>query len=281
MRAAVALVVVGMLAVIRPARADEPAAAAEETKACEPACRLGEACVNGTCMVPAQSARPAPPPANTPGYPPPGYPPPGYPYPPPAYGYPPPGYAPPGYAPPAPPRPPRRGFLALPYAGIHSFSGEGTSGLDPGLRLGAILGGNVSEAFSANGELTFDIVNPDEPAGGNVSEVMGHITFSPLFHAYTASAEIVLGPKLGAWALTGHVSSPYLTADFDQRGWTIGANAGVFFPLSGGSTSMGMLLSYANLQLTHSCVTISGYGEMCVEPAHGVDVFGLTVAALF
>ena len=170
----------------------------------------------------------------------------------------------------------------MPYAGLHSFSGEGTAGVDPGLRLGAILGGRVSEVFSANGEVTIDLMNPDEPAGGDISEWLAHVTFSPLFHVSTTSAEIVIGPKLGAWTLSGHVSSAYLTADVEQRGWTIGANAGVFFPLSGGSTSLGMLLSYANLQLTHSCLSISGYGEQCLDDESGdVDIFGLTFAALF
>jgi hypothetical protein len=42
-----------------------------------------------------------------------------------------------------------------------------------------------------------------------------------------------------------------------------------------------MLLSYANLQVTHSCVTSSIYGQECSDADGSADVFGLTFAALF
>jgi len=123
-------------------------------------------------------------------------------------------------------------------------------------------------------------MNPDEPQGASVSEAMVHMTFSPLFHVRTPNAEIAIGPKLGAWALSGHARRYGGSVDVEQEGWTIGGNAGVFFPVGGGTASLGMLLSYANLQLTHSCVT-NVYGEDCSEPDGSADVFGLTFAALF
>jgi hypothetical protein len=275
--------VVSMAAVVSPAPVE-----AEEEKVCEPACEAGATCVNGTCMVPAQQAKPAPAPSQAPAAPPPQAYAPGYP-PPQAYapGYPPPGYQyPPPYAypprpMPAPARPPRVGFLALPYAGIHSFSGSGTNGLDPGLRLGAILGGAVSEIFSVNGEATIDVMNPSS-AGADASEDMATLAFSPLFHARSGSAEIVIGPKLGLWALSGHASNGITTVDVDEQGWTIGGNAGVFFPVGTGTASLGMLLSFANLQVSHFCATVTGYGEMCSSDVSGdVNVLGMTFAALF
>ena len=278
MRTLAALVLAGGLAAVV-----RPAFAGDEDGPCEPACGAGETCFKGTCMVPAPAPvrQPQPAPAYPPqAYP---YPPQAHPYPPQPYAYPPPapyGYPPSGYYPPPPPAA-RRGFLALPYVGINSFSGEGTTGLDPGLRLGAILGGRVSDIFSANGELTIDIMNPDVPEGTSVSEAMVHMTFSPLFHARTTNAEIVLGPKLGLWALSGHASTYGASVDFEQQGWTIGGNAGVFFPVGGGTTSLGMLLSYANLQLTRSCATTGVYGQQCSEADGSADVFGLTFAALF
>jgi hypothetical protein len=153
---ALAMVVVAVIAgtaVMAP-----PAGAEEATAAiCEPACQPGAVCVKGTCMVPAPPAQPRPTPVLPPGYAPyDGRQP--YPYP---YPAPPQAYPPPGYGASAPLRPAPTGFLALPYVGINSFSGEGTSGIDPGLRLGALLGGRVSEIFSANGEITFDVMNPD------------------------------------------------------------------------------------------------------------------------
>src|SRR5262245_50240754 len=150
MRAPVGLAVACLAAVALPA-----AAQAEEGIICEPACGPDATCVNGHCMVtdreePARRPAQAPPPRPPQGG---NYFPPPYPSPPPPYGYP----------PAVAPRPERSGFLALPYIGINSFFGPGTDGLDPGLRLGAILGGSVSPFFSANGEITIDIMNPNAP----------------------------------------------------------------------------------------------------------------------
>jgi hypothetical protein len=276
MRLLVGLAVGWLVAVASPAAAE-----AEEDEICEPACGAGATCVNGLCMVPAQAAppavtpAPAPPPAPAAGYPPPAYsyPPPAYRYPPPPYGYPPAATA-------AAARPERSGFLALPYIGINSFSGTGTAGLDPGLRLGALLGGSVSGIFSANGEITVDIMNPNAP-GVDVSEAMVHLTFSPLFHARTPSAEFVIGPKLGIWGLSGHGTDGVITEDITESGWTFGANVGAFFPVGGGSISLGMLLSYANLQVSEVCRTVNGYPEMCFSNVTGDgNVLGLTFALL-
>ena len=81
------------------------------------------------------------------------------------------------------------------YAGVHSVSGEGTRGTDPGLRLGAILGGRATEVVSANGEITIDILNFANTAGSSSSGGMVQMTLSPLFHAATASSDIVIGPS--------------------------------------------------------------------------------------
>jgi hypothetical protein len=257
-----------------------PAAAeAEEEDVCQPACGPGATCVNGQCMVPVQSAPPpGVTPAQAPAPPPPaGYPPPAYYYPPPTYRSPPP----PGYPGAAAAPAERSGFLVLPYIGINSFFGNGTDNLDPGLRLGTILGGSVSGVFSANGEITVDVMNPSSP-GVDASEAMVHLTFSPLFHVRTPGAEIVIGPKLGIWALSGHATDGITTADVSEEGWTIGGNVGAFFPVGSGATSLGMFLSYANLQVTRVCASISGYPEMCSSDVSGDgNVLGLTFAALF
>src|SRR5215831_4852908 len=210
-----------MAAFALPARAES-----EAENHCHPACQTGATCVNGTCMVPAPATGPAPvappaattaPAATTPApaamTPAPAPPPPTpAPAPPPAYapGSPQPGspYAAPVYAypsrpPPAPP--PHSGLLALPYIGVNSFSGSGTSSLDPGLRFGSFLGGFVTPTFSVDGEATMDIMNPNTP-GIESSEWMAHFTFSPLFHARGPSAEFVIGPKLGLWTLSAHAS---------------------------------------------------------------------------
>ena len=171
--------------------------------------------------------------------------------------------------------------MALPYIGMNSFSGDGTSRLDPGLRLGAFLGGYATEVFSVNGEVTLDVMNPNTP-GVDSSEWMADFTFSPLFHARSNSAEFVIGPKLGIWTLSAHGSDGIETVDVDERGWTFGANAGAFFPVGSGATSLGMLVSWANLQPSHVCATVSGYGEQCTSNISGdVNVFAFTFAVLF
>jgi hypothetical protein len=176
------------------------------------------------------------------------------------------------------PRAPRSsGFQPVLYAGAHALRGDAIGATDPGLRLGAILGGRASEVVSANGEITVDILNFDGGASGS----MVQMTFSPLFHATTASADVVVGPKLGAWALSSQASAGGVSANVDQQGWTFGANAGVFLPVGQGSTALGMLLSIANLQVTRACQSVSGSADQCSGDVDGdFNVFSLTLAAM-
>ncbi len=257
------------MALAAPAGAAD-APGADEEKVCAPACHPGEICFQGVCMVPAPPAGQAasPPPPN-------GYPPPPYGYPPPPYGYPP---APHGYAPP-PPRSPRTGLLAILYTGVVAISDN--SSTDTGLRLGAILGGRVNETFSINGEVSGDVVDVDAPAGVSASEYMGTVAFSPLFHLTTPSVDLVAGPKLGLWYLTAHLSDSYQSVDITERGWTLGLNLGVFFPVND-TTSLGMLFSLATAEPTKACVSGSSYPERCITDGFtNGQILGLTFAALF
>ena len=270
MRGRAALVLVVAAPVMVAAVAGPARAAGEDVKPCEPPCAAGAICLNGICMMPAQPVTAAPDPAY-PEHP--------DPYPPP----PPHVYAPPAHPPPiTTPRTPRSsGFQPVVYAGAHSLSGDGTSGTDPGLRLGAILGGRATEVVSANGEITIDMLSFDTSAGSSASGGMFQMTFSPLFHATTASADIVIGPKLGAWALSSHTSAAGVAVNVEEAGWTLGANAGVFFPVGHGSTAVGMLLSFANLQVTSACRSVSSSGAQCSGDLDGdFNIFSLTLAAM-
>lgn len=203
----------------------------------------------------------------------------------------PPAYPEHSYPPPPPPahppqlttpRTPRSsGFQPVLYAGVHSLSGDGTSATHPGLRLGAILGGRATEVVSANGEITVDVFNFDTGDGNSASGSMFQMTFSPLFHAATARADIVIGPKLGAWALTSHASAGGVSAGVEEEGWTFGANAGVFLPVGQGSSALGMLFSVASLQVTRACRSVSGSGEQCSDDVDSdFSIFSLTFAAM-
>jgi len=164
---------------------------------------------------------------------------------------------------------------------VHSLSGQGTSGTDPGLRLGAILGGRATEVVFAGGEITVDLFNFNTNPGTSASGAMVQMTFSPLFHTTTPSSDIVVGPKLGAWALSTHSSAGGVSGDVEEQGWTLGVNAGVFFPVGQGSAALGILASFANLQITRACQSISDYGEQCSSDVDGdFNIFSLTFAAM-
>ena len=167
------------------------------------------------------------------------------------------------------------------YAGAHALSGDGRNATDPGLRLGAILGGRATDVVSANGEITVDVFNFDTRIAGSMSGSMLQMTLSPLFHAATASADIVLGPKLGAWALSSRGAAGAAAASVEEQGWTFGANAGVFFPVGRGSTALGVLLSYANLQVTRACRSAGASAPGCSGAVDGdFNIFSLTFAAM-
>jgi hypothetical protein len=276
----VVVVLVGIVAGLPAADAQEAA------QSCQPACAAGQRCVDGVCMVPAPAApaqRSDPePPAPAPSAPAYGYGPPpvGYGNSP-GYGHPhsaPPLY---GYTPP-PHRPPIKhgDFLALPLLGIHSVQGS-RSNADPGLRIGALLGWRVTELFSANIGLVGDIANDNPPPGYSESEYLGHLTFSPLLSVGTASVEFVIGPKAGVWRLSTHITGSE-QLDATAWGWTLGLNAGVFFPVSEG-VSLGGLFSYESLQPLNLCATVasSSAGEQCTSDGlSSLDMIGLAFALL-
>jgi hypothetical protein len=186
----------------------------------------------------------------------------------------------PAARPPAVAPPTRAGFIAIPYAGINSFSGD-VMNVDPGLHFGAILGGRVNDLFSANGEIIGDQVNISAPAAAFAWEYLGTVAFSPLFHLSAPPLDLVIGPRFGLWYLTGRVSDGDQPADINGRGWTLGVNVGAFYPIND-TTSLGVLLSYATLEPTKACVTPTGSSEQCTTSGFkSTQVLGLTLAALF
>jgi hypothetical protein len=274
-----------------------PASAAEADPStpalCSPPCLAGQTCVGGTCMVPANQAAtpPAPPtsstPPGTPGNatpPQPGSPPPqpGYPY---APGSPPPqvySYPPPGYAPPRRLRR-KRGFLMMPFLGIHSYQHQEAYNTDPGLRVGTFVGGRINDIFSANAEVRLDVTNPgDLPAGTESGEWAFTATFSPLFQLPAGPVEFVLGPKVGGFYVNQRLSDTTDRVLIEGYGVVIGGNIGVFVPVSP-TASLGLLLSLEIAKLSTACVNVTGAGSSCNSDvdAPASQILGLTAAALF
>jgi len=226
--------------------------------------------------------QPGYPPPQQPGYPPqqPGYPPPGY-APPPGYG-PPPGYAPappPAYAPP----PGHHGLLGMAYIGVNGFGGETGQGIDPGVRVGGLLGVFASPMFSLNGELSIDFLNLDSnsPQFSSVTGVRASLSIAPLFHfpAGTGGMELLIGPKLGVWDEEFSDDNSDATSSFS--GYLLGLNAGAFAHV--GRTSLGGLFSFESATPTKACVN-DGFGESCSSIGGNPTsekVFAFNLAAMF
>jgi hypothetical protein len=281
----------------------QPTTAAPRPAAPAPAQQPGTAPPPPAGYAPPPGTYPPPPgtyPPPPPGYyqpPPPGYyqpppgqqpppgsyqPPPGYYAPPPGY-YPPPGYAPPGTYYPPPPRRLRkkRGFLAMPYLGAHSYRNGDASAYDAGLRLGSLIGGRINDIFSLNGEMTIDVSNRnDVPSGTDYQEWNLNVAFSPLLQIPAGGVELVFGPKLGLFFLNIEQSDSGSTAEVDVTGWLAGLNAGLLFPVSP-TTSLGLLVSYQLLWAESACVR-SGSAEFCDSvSSDAAEVLALSGAVIF
>ena len=233
----------------------------------------------------------APPPGYQapPGYyqPPPGYyqqPPPGY-YPPPGYAYrpPPPG----GYPPPAARPPPRtHGFLALPYMGAESHTGQTGADYDAGFIIGTLIGGRLNPSFSLNGELRIDVLSlKGAPSGTKWQATEFDFAFSPLFHAQFPTGEFVVEPKLGIFGYEEHDSTSGLeTRKQTWTGVTYGVNAGVFLAVSR-FMSLGGMLSYTVRDPSDVCTTdetVAFPTEHCTSANYRAEnVLGFHAAALF
>lgn len=177
-----------------------------------------------------------------------------------------------------PPQPLRRKrrLFAMPYTGVHSYQNSEASSYGPGLRVGALIGGRVSDALSLNGELTYDINNLHVPLSTNVSSETGReLALCPILQLPFGAAEVVLGMKLGLFELHRTLADGFVT---NGVGKVAGIKAGVFLSLSP-RTSVGLLASY-------DVHWVSGVGGPCPtspDPcgAGTGRIVGLAAAAVF
>lgn len=231
-------------------------AAAQASAECAPACRAGETCVNGVCMVPARPPGAQPPAAERSA----------------------------AIVPSTPATLPvreRRGMMILPYLGLQSFQGSNGSGLNPGLRAGAFVGRYVKRRWSLNGQAEVDILNPNEQAssaGVGASAQMLGVAFSPLVHLGNGKAELVAGPKLGGWIQRKHLTAGCSLLDVTLEGWTLGANVGVFTPVSP-SMLFGGMLSLEVRDVLHACAS-TGLAESCSSGGASATILGFTAGLL-
>jgi hypothetical protein len=117
-----------------------------------------------------------------------------------------------------------------------------------------------------------------------VSVVAVDIALSPLFHLPlgTGSVALVIGPKLGFWALSESDSAGGQTASATANGYVFGANAGVFGNVTP-STAIGGLLSFQGRSWSKACATAPGSSENCTTSGlpDADKVLGINGAVMF
>lgn len=117
----------------------------------------------------------------------------------------------------------RRGILLMPYLGFSIPVGNGLTGQYSSPRFGGLLGWQVGERVSVNGECDVDY-------GDGFLDPRGHfidLTISPLVSF--GKGQLRLGPKIG-W-FTGKESKDAMSQTTD--GLLFGFNLGLFVPYRG------------------------------------------------
>jgi hypothetical protein len=178
------------------------------------------------------------------------------------------------------PVPPHHGVLLLGYIGVNAFPGKGgldsqvtgvTVGVDPGLRVGGLVGFYATPRFSVNGELSVDIINTDDAFGyWKTGGTRTAVAISPLFHlaaSASSAVEVAVGPKLGLrWMSISSQSAEV----FSSNGTLFGLNAGVF--ARGGAVMVGGLISFDLGRLGEACRQPDAINDYCAFNASDVDL---------
>ena len=168
--------------------------------------------------------------------------------------------------------------VLMPFIGIHSIQND-NSGTGPGLRVGALIGGRMSDQFSFNGEALFDLWNPSNvPADASESAYVIQVSAAPLYHAQVSPvAEIVVGPKLGFFYDHASVTAYGQDISGGGEGFLVGANLGAFFQVSS-ALSLGGLFNFDYLR--EEWCSVSGGGD-CTPSGDGLKVISFSGAAQF
>jgi hypothetical protein len=178
--------------------------------------------------------------------------------------------------------------LALLYLGMHGFHERAGNQTTPGLRLGGLLGGRLSDVFSLNGEFAADLLRfKDLPDGVTASAAEVDLAFSPMIHVLGDKVELALGPRLGFWGgygqlkATGRLLQSEKTLKISGSGALYGLNAGLFASL--GTASLGMLASYSFRSVGRTCLTDGDLPEACDDsPSQDAErVWSVSGALLF
>lgn len=168
------------------------------------------------------------------------------------------------------------GFMVVPSVGINSIMGNAGQDTGVGLRVGLLAGSRIVEHFSANVGLAFDKVTVNTPTA---SDYVFDFGFNPLFHFPLERLEIVAGPVAGVFVDKAAAGSGGLTIDTWAYGWTIGANAGLLFPVSA-KVRVGGLVNLFVRNPIKACVTANGNDSCVSDGLNTPKVLSLSVAAI-
>jgi len=169
----------------------------------------------------------------------------------------------------------QEGFMVVPMIGINSFQGDSGRGTAPGLRLGLLAGSRLTELLSLNVGFAFDIANLDAPPGGDASRYVFDTGFNPLFHVPLQNLEFVAGPLAGVFVDYASIGGGGLSVDTWAYGWTVGANAGLLFPV-GTKVRLGGLANFYLRNPLKVCVM-----DTCAsEGLDSVKTLALSFAAM-
>jgi hypothetical protein len=161
---------------------------------------------------------------------------------------------------------------------MHVPVGDSGDGLDPGFRIGAILGGRVLPELSLNGEIAIDVMNPSHVQSGvDVSIVMVDFVFSPLFHFGNDHVEGFVGPRIGGFLMEGSSSYQSRSMEGSASGIAYGLNVG--FAINAGKVALGAIFSYTGRHAMETCTKFSGSSETC-DTDTGDDFKEVTAAGL-
>jgi hypothetical protein len=171
------------------------------------------------------------------------------------------------------------GFMLVPSIGMNTFQGSGAANTGPGLRIGLLAGSRIIELLSLNIGFAFDVVNIDGPGGIPASEYMFDIGFNPLFHFPLEKLEILAGPLAGTFLMKGSLGSGTGALDSWAYGWTVGANAGLMFPV-GSKVKLGGLLNFYLRNSLKLCVTANGNDTCRSSDIDAAKTLAITFAAV-
>jgi hypothetical protein len=147
----------------------------------------------------------------------------------------------------------------MPFVGVDLPLGTAAQYFDLGVRAGGVLGYRVLPFLSLNGEVGFELFEPNQVVGESseysLSLVASELAISPMFHVALQRGEVVLGPKIGAVRSTSTMESwndP--KRDETKYGLVYGLSLGVFG--NARSVGLGVIMSYIGRQ---------GLAPMCAD----------------